>query len=151
RQIDLSVGSLMAATGMVVAWTQVRWLGTETPMGWPASIALGVAVGVAVGLFQGWWAAYREVPAFIVTLAGYLMWRGAAFLVADGRPLAPLALPYQRLGGGVGGSIGTAWSWGLGALACAGVVAAAVHARRSRTRYAALQAPVWADAAKAAA
>src|SRR5215510_2063613 len=54
RQIDLSVGSLMAATGMVVAWVQVRWLGTETAVGWPASIGLGVAVGVAVGLFQGW-------------------------------------------------------------------------------------------------
>ena len=149
RQIDLSVGSLMAAAGMVVAWAQVRWLGVDAPWGWPLSIALGLGVGVLVGLFQGWWAAYREVPAFIVTLAGYLMWRGAAFLVADGQTLAPLALPYQRLGGGVDGAIGTGYSWLLGALACAVLLAMAVSARRSRARYGALQAPVWADAVKA--
>ena len=43
--------------------------------------------------------------------------------------LAPLALPYQRLGGGVNGSIGTAWSWALGAFACALVIAAVLRAR----------------------
>ncbi len=46
---------------------------------------------MAVGAFQGWLVAYRALPAFVVTLAGYLMFRGAAFLVADGQTLAPLS------------------------------------------------------------
>jgi D-xylose transport system permease protein len=149
RQIDLSVGSQMAFTGMLIAWVQVNsGLGAETPGVWLLSIAGGIAGGVLLGVFQGWWTAYREVPAFVVTLAGYLMWRGAAFLVADGQTLAPLALSYQRLGGGVNGSIGALWSWIAGAIACGLVAATALQARRSRTRYGAAMAPAWADAVK---
>jgi D-xylose transport system permease protein len=149
RQIDLSVGSLMAFTGMVIAFAQVRWLGAEAPFAWLVSIALGMAAGMILGAFQGWWTAYRELPAFLVTLAGYLMFRGAAFLVADGQTLAPLSNTYQRIGGGVHGSIGTGWSWALGAVACAWVVAQAIYARRSRARYNAAMVPVWADTLKA--
>src|SRR3954463_15048517 len=54
RQIDLSVGSQVAFTGMVVAFVQVRWLGPEAPLAWIASIGLGVAAGMALGAFQGW-------------------------------------------------------------------------------------------------
>lgn len=148
RQIDLSVGSQMAFTGMIIAWVQVTWIGAETPGAWLLSIGAGILAGVAVGVFQGWWTAHREVPAFVVTLAGYLMWRGAAFLVADGQTLAPLSLSYQRLGGGVSGSIGTFWSWVGGAVACTMVIFAALNMRRSRTRYGAAMAPAWADAVK---
>jgi D-xylose transport system permease protein len=121
----------------------------EAPSAWIVSILAGVATGMALGAFQGWWTAYRGLPAFVVTLAGYLMFRGAAFLVADGQTLAPLSSEYQRIGGGIDGSIGTTWSWILGAIACAAVIAQAVHARRSRARYNAAMAPAWADALKA--
>jgi D-xylose transport system permease protein len=149
RQIDLSVGSLMAFTGMVIAAVQTEWLGAETPFVWLLSIGIGIVAGVLVGLFQGWWVAHREVPAFVVTLAGYLMYRGAAFMVADGQTLAPLSTVYQRIGGGVNGSIGPFWSWALAALACALVIAQTVLARRSRRRYNAAMTPLWADAVKA--
>ncbi|MFZ3322899.1 MAG: sugar ABC transporter permease [Usitatibacter sp.] len=149
RQIDLSVGSQIAFTGTVIAFVQVQWLGPETPYAWLVSIAAGVAAGALLGVFQGWWVAYRGLPAFLVTLAGYLMFRGAAFLVADGQTLAPLSATYQRIGGGVQGSIGTAWSWILCAIACAWVIAQAIQARRSRARYNAAMAPPWADAFKA--
>ena len=148
RQIDLSVGSQMAFTGMLIAWTQVTWLGAETPGAWMLSIGAGALGGVLVGLFQGWWTAYREVPAFVVTLAGYLMWRGAAFLVADGQTLAPLSVSYQKLGGGVNGSIGTQASWAAAVIACVIVVTAALNTRRSRRKYGAVMAPAWADAVK---
>jgi len=105
--------------------------------------------GMALGAFQGYWTAFRGVPAFVVTLAGYLMFRGAAFLVADGQTLAPLSMTYSRLGGGVHGSIGPMWSWVVGLVACAWVVAQVVYARRSRSRYNASMAPLWADALKA--
>src|SRR4051812_18498371 len=57
RQIDLSVGSQMAFTGMIIAWVQVTWLGAEVPGAWLLSIAAGLAGGALVGLFQGWWVA----------------------------------------------------------------------------------------------
>ena len=148
RQIDLSVGSIMAFTGMLVAWTQTNWLGIDGSFGWIASIGVGVVGGLALGVFQGWWTAYRGVPAFVVTLAGYLMFRGAAFLVADGQTLAPLADGFQRLGGGLQGSIGPVWSWLLAGLGCAALIAQTVSARRSRAAYGAKQHPLWADGLK---
>jgi len=149
RQIDLSVGSQMAFCGMLIAFVQAEWLGAEAPYAWLLSIAIGIVGGMLLGAFQGWWTAYRGVPAFIVTLAGYLMFRGAAFLVADGQTLAPLSTVYQRIGGGIHGSIGPAWSWALGALACAWAIGQVVLARRSRASYNAAMPPAWADAAKA--
>ncbi len=148
RQIDLSVGSQMAFTGMLIAYAQTEWLGIDTPYAWLLSIALGIAAGALLGAFQGWWTAYRGLPAFVVTLAGYLMFRGAAFLVADGQTLAPLNDTYQRIGGGIGGSIGPLWSWFLAAAACIWVVAQAMYARRSRARYGAALPPLWVAAVK---
>jgi D-xylose transport system permease protein len=145
RQIDLSVGSLLAFTGMLIAYSQVQWFHPEANWGWLLSIALGVAAGVAVGAFQGWWVAYRQVPAFVVTLAGYLMYRGAAFLVADGQTIAPLHTNYQVLGGGLSGSIGVSWSSALGVLTCVAVVWHRWHVRRTSARYGAEQPPLWAD------
>jgi len=145
RQIDLSVGSLLAFTGMLIAYTQVQVFPPEAGWGWPLSLAIGIAAGVAVGAFQGWWVAYRQVPAFVVTLAGYLMYRGAAFLVADGQTIAPLHPSYQLLGGGMSGSIGATASWLLAAAACAAVVWQRWQARRTRARYEAAQLPLWAD------
>ena len=102
RQIDLSVGSQMAFTGMLIAFVQVRVAGRRDAVA-PGSCrsACGIVAGMLLGAFQGWWTAYRGLPAFVVTLAGYLMFRGAAFLVADGQTLAPLSTAYQRIGGGV--------------------------------------------------
>src|SRR5678816_2566079 len=79
RQIDLSVGSLLAFTGVLTAFAQVRWF-EGSSWAWILSILVGLGTGAAVGVFQGWWVAYRGIPALIITLAGFLMFRGAAFL-----------------------------------------------------------------------
>jgi D-xylose transport system permease protein len=148
RQIDLSAGSQMAFTGMLIAWTQTNWLGIEGSFGWLASIGVGLLGGLLLGAFQGWWVAYRGVPAFVVTLAGFLMFRGAAFLVADGQTLAPLADDYLRLGGGPQGAIGPLWSWLLAGALGAALLVQILASRRSRARYGAPLAPGWADALK---
>lgn len=147
RQIDLSVGSLLAFTGVLTAFAQVRWFeGSE--WAWLLSIGVGLATGAAVGVFQGWWIAYRGIPALVVTLAGFLMYRGAAFLVAEGQTIAPLDETYQRLGGGAAGSIGVGASWVIGAVGCAWLAWYVWSTRRERARYDADQAPLWIDAAK---
>jgi D-xylose transport system permease protein len=150
RQIDLSVGSLLAFTGVFTAYAQVYWLEGYATWGWVLSIVCGIGAGIAVGAFQGWWIAYRGVPAFIVTLAGFLMYRGAAFLVAEGQTIAPLNITYQRLGGGAAGSIGEAASWVVGAVGCAWLIWQVWHTRSELSRYGAEKPPMWVDALKVA-
>jgi len=148
RQIDLSAGSLLAFTGVLTAFVQVRWSEAAPDASWLLSIAVGLGAGAAVGLFQGWWVAYRGIPALVVTLAGFLMYRGAAFLVADGQTIAPLDETYQRLGGGAAGSLGVVASWALGALGCSWLGWHVWHTRRERARYTEDQVPAWIDAIK---
>lgn len=128
-QIDLSVGSVLGATGMIAAWLQV-----DAPLGlgwpWPLAIVGALACGIGIGALQGWWVAWRGVPAFVVTLAGLLIFRGMAFLVTDGQTVAPLADGYQLLGGGLRGSLGPSWSWALGGAGIVAVVVVRSIARR---------------------
>jgi D-xylose transport system permease protein len=131
RHIDLSVGSLLGLTGMCIAFAQNRGLAGSEAWGWPAAVAAGLVVGTLLGAAQGWWVAYRRVPAFVVTLGGLLVFRGAAYLVADGKTVTPLAPGFETLGGGLDGSIGAPASWALGA---AVVIALGVGTARGRTR-----------------
>jgi putative multiple sugar transport system permease protein len=74
--IDLSVGSIVGFIGGVVAIAMQHW-------GWPWWLAIlaGLTLGAIVGMWQGFWVAYVGVPAFIVTLAGWLAFRGLAILL----------------------------------------------------------------------
>lgn len=150
RQIDLSVGSLLAFSGMAAAWIQTRAFPPGSTAGWVVSIFVALALGAAAGALQGALIAKMRIPAFIVTLAGYLMFRGAAFLVSDGQTLAPLHPTYQALGGGVNGAIGVGPSIVLGLGAAAWVVWHAWTGRRDQRRYGIEPAPVWVDALKCA-
>jgi putative multiple sugar transport system permease protein len=76
--IDLSVGSVAAFTGATVAIAMSRY---DIP--WPLAIVLGLVVGIAVGAWQGYWVAYVGIPAFIVTLAGMLLFRGLDLMMLD--------------------------------------------------------------------
>ncbi len=144
RHIDLSVGSLVGFTGMIITWLQA-----EAPLGqgwnWPTTILIGLILGAAIGAWQGWWIAHRGVPAFVVTLGGLLMFRGGAFLVTDGRTVAPLDPDYQLLGGGLDGSIGAMWSWIVGVIAIAAVVLMSVRARAKRRKFGFPVKPLWAE------
>lgn len=143
RQIDLSVGSLLGFLGMVMAAVQVEWLPASVPFGWLLGVLFGVLVGALVGAFQGYWIAYQGVPSFIVTLAGLLIWRGGAWLVTQGRTVAPLETPFQTLGSG---SIGETWSWAVGGVLIAALLAGTVQSRAKRGRLGFPVKPLWAEA-----
>lgn len=81
--IDLSVGSVAAFVGIVVATSMRDW-----GLPWWGGILLGIVLGAAIGAFQGFWVAYVGVPAFIVTLAGMLIWRGAQQWVGQAQTVA---------------------------------------------------------------
>jgi len=109
RQIDLSVGSVMGVVGVLIAFMMYT-------KGWhwvPASL-LGLGLSLLIGMYQGWLTAYLGVPSFVVTLGGLMSFRGAAFLVADGKT-QPLTDPtFLLIGGGLDGSLGPTASWVLG-------------------------------------
>lgn len=145
RYIDLSVGSLLGATGMVVAYTQVDLFTLNNSWSWVFSIVIGLGVGAVAGFWQGYWVAYRGVPAFIVTLGGLLMFRGGAFLVTDGRTVAPMDPIYQLIGGGINGALGQTWSWIIGGIAIIALVALSLRARAKRIEYGFPVKPIWAE------
>ena len=143
RHIDLSVGSLLGFTGMVIAYLQVHVFTLGAAWNWPLTILCGLALGAVVGLWQGWWIAYRGVPSFVTTLAGLLIFRGAAYLVTDGRTVAPMDKTYQILGGGIDGSIGATWSWVLAGVAIAWMLANTFMTRRACCKYGFKVKPFW--------
>ncbi|MDX2102953.1 MAG: sugar ABC transporter permease [Alphaproteobacteria bacterium] len=148
RHIDLSVGSVLGFIGMTAAVFQVTLFEPGVWWNTPATILIALAAGAAIGAFQGYWVAYRLVPAFIVTLAGLLMFRGGAWLLTSGRTLAPMEPNFQVLGGGITGAIGAPASWVLGLLASAVMVIAAWRARTRRQRFGFPVRPVWGEAVR---
>ncbi|QQP87627.1 sugar ABC transporter permease [Skermanella sp. TT6] len=146
RHIDLSVGSVLGFVGMVMAVLQVEVLPIGTSWAWVVSLVAGLAMGALIGAFQGWWVAYRAVPAFIVTLGGLLIFRGLAWWITEGRTVAPMDPTFQLLGGGLDGSIGAFWSWVVGGLFIAAVLFKTVRTRQRRNRFNFPVRPLWAEA-----
>ncbi len=83
--IDLSVGSLVALIGSVGATIMVT-----KGMPIPLAILAMVAIGIIVGVWQGFWIAYMNIPPWIVTLAGFLSFRGLATAILKGLTIAPI-------------------------------------------------------------
>lgn len=92
--IDLSVGSVAAFVGIIVAQSMSEW---SVP--WPLAIGIGLVVGALVGAWQGFWVAYVGVPAFIVTLAGMLIFRGANQAIGQSTT-TPVPPEYSFIGSG---------------------------------------------------
>lgn len=92
-QIDLSVGSVAGFAGAVAAVLQVSH-------GWPTApaIAAGILAGAAVGAWHGFWVAYRRVPAFVVTLASMLAFRGLILGITGGQTVSPLHDSFKGIG-----------------------------------------------------
>jgi putative multiple sugar transport system permease protein len=93
--IDLSVGSIVAFIGAISAIMLVKW-GLPAILVIPACLVIGGIMGAA----QGYWIAYQKIPAFIVTLAGMLVFRGMTYVVLGGRPIGPFPKDFQLLSTG---------------------------------------------------
>ncbi|WP_433537955.1 multiple monosaccharide ABC transporter permease [Micromonospora sp. CA-249363] len=133
--IDLSVGSVVALTGAVSAVLVIQqghpwWLG----------VLAALAVGIAVGAWHGFWVAYAGIPAFIVTLAGMLLFRGLTLRVLDNISLSPFPAEYQKVAAGflnglLGGNGFDAFTLLIGAIAVAGYAVSGFRTRLARIRY----------------
>jgi D-xylose transport system permease protein len=142
RHIDLSVGSVMGFIGVLIA-TLMYTAGWH----WIEASLAGLAVGVAVSLYQGALTAMLGVPSFVVTLGGLMSFRGAAFLVADGKTQPVNDVFFQRLGGGYDGAIGVTASWVLALVLVIVLVLQTWSRRRGNQAYDVPNNPLWLDAA----
>jgi D-xylose transport system permease protein len=149
RNIDLSVGSLLGFVAMIMGVVQAKWLpaylGFDSHWTWVIALFCGLAVGALIGLLQGVIIAFFSVPSFIVTLGGFLAWRGLAWYVTSGQTVAPLDATFRIMGGGAEGSIGVMWSWVIGIVACVLIVAGIAGSRRQRKRFNFPRRPLWAE------
>jgi putative multiple sugar transport system permease protein len=133
--IDLSVGSVVALTGAVSAVTVIRH---GAP--WWVGILAALAVGIAVGCWQGFWVAYVGIPAFIVTLAGMLLFRGLTLQVLDNISLSPFPPQYGKIASGflnglLGGYGYDAFTLLIGGIAVVGYAFGQFRTRVARIGY----------------
>ena len=89
--IDLSVGSVVALVGAIAGVMIVN-----NKMNVYLTIAVCLIMGILIGAWQGFWIAYVRIPAFIVTLAGMMLWRGLALIVLDGLTISPFPEDYLK-------------------------------------------------------
>lgn len=103
RGIDLSVGSLVALTGVVAASLATTSSTAMVAGGpYPVAVALlaGICVGAACGTFSGVVVSRFNVPAFVATLGMLSAARGLTLLYAGGRPVPALTPAFRWIGTG---------------------------------------------------
>lgn len=93
--IDLSVGSIAAFVGaisgiLIVTYNVPTFL----------AVIISLLIGALIGAWQGFWIAYVKIPAFIVTLAGMLLFRGLTMVVLEGQSIAPFPKGFQKMSSG---------------------------------------------------
>ncbi len=146
--IDLSVGSVLAFASAVSAVLVIRM-----GMPWWVGVIAAIVTGIVVGIWQGFWVAFVGIPAFIVTLAGMLLFRGLTWLVLDNVSLSPFPSQYREVASGfLDGLLGVitigegtglkgvpqtvdVFTLLIGVLAVAGMVVSSVRSRRTRQGY----------------
>jgi putative multiple sugar transport system permease protein len=139
--IDLSVGSVAAFVGAMTGVMIQSW---DFP--WWAAIVGGLIVGALVGAWQGYWIAFVRIPAFIVTLAGMLLFRAVTYTILGNRGIGPFPDEVRTLANGF--TEGYLGNIGLGALggadlfsilvglaAVAGIAITQWRTRAARQRY----------------
>ena len=93
--IDLSVGSVAAFVGAIAGVMIVKW-----GWNWVLVIAICILIGGLIGAWQGYWVAYLKIPAFIVTLAGMLIFRGLTLVMVRGEAIGPFPEGFRNISGG---------------------------------------------------
>ena len=82
-------------TGAVSAVLMVNW---HLPWSWAVLVTL--VVGAVIGAWQGYWVAYFGIPAFIVTLAGMLVFRALTLTVLGNQGIGPFPDTIRTLSNG---------------------------------------------------
>lgn len=138
--IDLSVGSVAAFAGIAVAIAMRDWA-----LPWWAGVLLGLVIGAMIGAWQGFWVAVVGIPAFIVTLAGMLIFRGANQFVGRSNTV-PVGDAFQTIGAGYLPEVGPDTGYNnltllIGVALCVALVAGTLRTRRNQAQIGAVLEP----------
>jgi len=95
RQIDLSVGSAVYLTGVIAATLETKY-----NVNWSVALLAGVVVGLLLGLWQGGLVAWLRIPAFVVTLAGMLIFRGIGYVATNAATVGPISPGFKQISDG---------------------------------------------------
>lgn len=166
--IDLSVGSVVGFISVIVAYcqffifpdllagvfpslqAQTTFLGVATSINGVISTVLSISIALLVGLLVGAWQgsliAYLRIPAFIVSLGGFLGFRGALLLVSDGRTIGPVENTLVAIGQGyVPKTLGLV----LALIVVACIFAITLWGRKQKLKYGFDKYPIYKDILKA--
>ncbi len=80
---DLSAGALSAACGVLMAWGL-----KNTSLSWVALTFICLGLGALGGTLNGWMVTRLKIVPFIATLVSQSIWRGVAYLICGGKPIA---------------------------------------------------------------
>jgi putative multiple sugar transport system permease protein len=119
--IDLSVGSIVGFVGAIAATMMVGfhlpWLEIDVKIPWELVILFALVLGGVIGAAQGYFVAYSKIPAFIVTLAGMLIFRGLTGNMLLGQFVGPFATGFQAISAGFIPELlpdfGIDWNWSI--------------------------------------
>ena len=140
--IDLSVGSVVAFIGAMAGVMISQW-----HLPWPLAVLFCLIIGALVGAWQGFWIAYFGIPAFIVTLAGMLVFRGAAQIALGNQQISFFPIEFRAIGSGFLPAFGTTGYEPLtliiGVVASLAIVANAARQRMVRRKYNLEDEPIW--------
>ena len=133
--VDLSVGSVLAFVGAIAAILQVNY-----HCGVLVTLLVSLLVGILIGCWQGMWIAYFDIPAFLVTLSGELVFRGLTQVVLDGASIGPFSDTFRAIASSFipvifGGSGFHLTTMILAVLACAVYVYLQLHGRADKQRH----------------
>ena len=145
--IDLSVGSVAAFAGIVVALAMRDW-----HLPWFMGILVGLLAGALIGAWQGFWVAFVGIPAFIVTLAGMMLFRGANQFVGSSTTV-PVPSDFQFIGAGYLPEVGPNTGYNnltvlLGLIVVAAVIYGQIRSRRNAVELGAEVTELWVSVIK---
>ncbi len=89
KSIDLSVGSMIGLTAMMVSFI-IKQYPEFSPI---SAVLLGMALGAVLGMFNGLIIAFGKVPPIIATLGTLSIYRGLIFLYSQGTWINSFEMP----------------------------------------------------------
>ena len=139
-EIDLSVGATLGLLGGIAAIMDYTYH-------LPIAVTIGTVIllGILIGLFNGYWVAYLRVPSFIVSLAGFLAFRGILLGITKGT-----TVPLESAGLVMIGQAYLPMTLGniLGVVVFVLMAVLTFKTRAGRTQHGLAVAPLWQDATK---
>ncbi|MCL2153574.1 MAG: sugar ABC transporter permease [Oscillospiraceae bacterium] len=133
--IDLSVGSIVILVGAICGVLIV-----DMKVDPYVSILLCLIISTLLGAWQAFWISYFQIPAFVTTLSGMLVFRGLALVIMGSKGIGPYPEAYKNLFNSFISSAGSeaaftqTLSVAIAVALCAALVAITIFSRVQKKR-----------------